>query len=80
MILAPFAFFARAHAAPEARASRSSRWRWPASLLVTSYFGYGLTEVIFWSVKGALFYALMVFLLMGFYLNAKEANQQPGAV
>lgn len=41
-------------------------------LVVTSYVSFGLTEVIFWSVKGSLFYALMVFLLMGFCLNAKE--------
>lgn len=41
-------------------------------LVVLSYVSFGLTEVIFWSVKGSLFYALMVFLLMGFCLNAKE--------
>lgn len=79
LILGPFAFFTRAVGARNA-----SRQEFAAALagilLVTSYFGYGLTEVIFWSVKGALFYALMVFLLMGFYLNAKEANQQPASV
>jgi O-antigen ligase len=42
------------------------------TLVVLSYFSFGLTEVMFWSVKGSLFYALMVFLLMGFCLNAKE--------
>jgi O-antigen ligase len=41
-------------------------------LVVTSYMCFGLTEVIFWSMKGSLFYALMVFVLMGFCLNAKE--------
>jgi O-antigen ligase len=41
-------------------------------LVVTSYVSFGLTEVIFWSMKGSLTYALMVFLLMGFCLNAKE--------
>ncbi|MGJ7914377.1 O-antigen ligase family protein [Massilia sp. LXY-6] len=41
-------------------------------LVVTSYVCFGLTEVIFWSMKGSLFYALMVFVLMGFCLNAKE--------
>jgi O-antigen ligase len=41
-------------------------------LVVTSYVCFGLTEVIFWSMKGSLFYAHMVFLLMGFCLNAKE--------
>jgi len=41
-------------------------------LVVLGYLSFGLTEVIFWSMKGSLFYALMVFLLMGFCLNAKE--------
>jgi O-antigen ligase len=41
-------------------------------LVVVSYFSFGLTEVIFWSVKGSLFYALMIFILMGLCLNAKE--------
>jgi O-antigen ligase len=41
-------------------------------LVVFSYASFGLTEVIFWSVTGSLFYALMVFLLMGFCLNVKE--------
>lgn len=79
LILAPFAFFTRAMSVKNA-----SRQEFATALagilLVTSFFGYGLTEVIFWSVKGATFYALMVFLLMGFYLNAKEANQKPGPV
>lgn len=42
------------------------------TLVVLAYMGFGLTEVIFWSMKGSLFYALMVFMLMGFCLNAKE--------
>jgi O-antigen ligase len=41
-------------------------------LVVASYLCFGLTEVIFWSIKGCMFYALMVFLLMGFCENAKE--------
>ena len=41
-------------------------------LVVLCFFGFGLTEVIFWSVKGSLFYALMIFMLMGLCLNAKE--------
>jgi O-antigen ligase len=41
-------------------------------LVVLCYGSFGLTEVIFWSMKGSLFYALMVFMLMGFCLNAKE--------
>jgi O-antigen ligase len=42
------------------------------ALVVLGYIGFGLTEVIFWSMKGSVFYALMVFLLMGYCLNAKE--------
>jgi O-antigen ligase len=42
------------------------------AMVVLGYVGFGLTEVIFWSMKGSVFYALMVFLLMGFCLNAKE--------
>jgi O-antigen ligase len=42
------------------------------ALVVSSYVCFGLTEVIFWSVTGSLFYALMVFVLMGLCLNAKE--------
>jgi O-antigen ligase len=40
-------------------------------VLVVGYFSFGLTEVIFWSVGGSMFYALMLFLLMGFSINAK---------
>ena len=42
------------------------------ALVVLCYAGFGLTEVIFWSMRASLFYALMVFLLMGLCLNAKE--------
>jgi O-antigen ligase len=41
-------------------------------LLVLSYFSFGLTEVIFWSVRSNMFYAMMLFLLAGLCLNAKE--------
>ena len=44
-------------------------------LVVLSYFSFGLTEVIFWSLKGCMFYALMIFLLMGFCLIAKEKRE-----
>jgi O-antigen ligase len=36
------------------------------------YFSFGLTEVIFWSVRSTMFYALMLFLLMGLCLNAQD--------
>jgi O-antigen ligase len=42
-------------------------------LLVACYFSFGLTEVIFWSVRSCIFYATMVFILMGFCLNARDA-------
>lgn len=35
---------------------------------------FSLTEVIFWSVKGSLFYALMVVVLMGLCLNAQSGG------
>jgi O-antigen ligase len=67
---APLLFFARRMGAgagePQSAAALAG------VLVVTSYVSFGLTEVIFWSVKGSLFYALMVFVLMGFCLNAKE--------
>lgn len=43
-------------------------------MVVVSYFSFGLTEVIFWSMMGSLFYALLVFVLMGLCLNAKETD------
>jgi O-antigen ligase len=82
ILAAPFAFFARAvgrGAGPGSR--RSSQQFVPAlagMLVVLSYFGFGLTEVIFWSLKGSMFYVLMVALLMGFCLNAKEMDRQRG--
>jgi O-antigen ligase len=70
ILAAPLLFFAR-----ELRAGTGSP-QFAAALagvlVVTSYVSFGLTEVIFWSMKGSLFYALMVFVLMGFCLNAKE--------
>lgn len=72
LLVAPFAFFVR----QLGEAAHTSRQRFALALaglvVVTSYASFGLTEVIFWSVGGSLFYSLMVFLLMGFCLNAKE--------
>jgi O-antigen ligase len=69
-LAAPLLFFARALRAgagsPQFAAALAG------VLVVTSYVSFGLTEVIFWSMKGSLLYALMVFVLMGFCLNAKE--------
>ncbi|ALK98759.1 hypothetical protein AB595_02355 [Massilia sp. WF1] len=70
ILATPLLFFAR-----ELRAGAGGPQFAPALagvLVVTSYVSFGLTEVIFWSMKGSLFYALMVFMLMGFCLNAKD--------
>lgn len=42
------------------------------ALVVVCYLCFGLTEVIFWTMQSSLFYALMIFILMGLCLNAKE--------
>lgn len=42
--------------------------------VTTSFLAFGLTEVIFWSVRASMFYALMMFMLMGLCLNAKEQD------
>lgn len=71
---APFMFFAR----QMGRAGSDRRARFAPALagmlVVLCYFSFGLTEVIFWSLKGSMFYALMVFLLMGFCLAARPAS------
>jgi O-antigen ligase len=70
ILAAPLFFFARALRA--GAGAPQSALALAGILVVTSYVSFGLTEVIFWSMKGSLFYALMVFVLMGFCLNAKE--------
>lgn len=70
-LVAPFMFFRR-------QIHRSDQLNAPAlagMLLVLSYFSFGLTEVIFWSVRSNMFYAMMLFLLAGLCLNAKEKAQ-----
>ena len=69
---APFAFFARALRRQQHAGRQQFALALAGMLMVVCYFSFGLTEVIFWSVKGSLFYALMVFLLMGFCLNANS--------
>jgi O-antigen ligase len=70
ILAAPLVFFLR-QLGRDARAPQFAA-ALAGVLVVTSYVSFGLTEVIFWSMKGSLFYALMVFMLMGFCLNAKE--------
>ena len=85
ILAAPFVFFARqlgrgAQISAHARGPGLPQFA-PAlagMLVVLCYFSFGLTEVIFWSLKGSMFYALMVFLLMGLCLTAKP-RLAPGA-
>ena len=84
ILVAPFVFFARQlgradQARIHVRGTGLPQFA-PAlagMLLVLCYFSFGLTEVIFWSLKGSMFYALMVFLLMGLCLVAKTRQAQP---
>ncbi|WP_229519840.1 O-antigen ligase family protein [Massilia oculi] len=75
ILAAPFIFFAR----QMGRVGLDARGRFAPALagmlVVLCYFSFGLTEVIFWSLKGSMFYALMVFLLMGFCLAAGPARE-----
>jgi O-antigen ligase len=72
MFAVPFVYFARKLGERGAAAAPQFAPALAGLLVVTSYFCFGLTEVIFWSMKGCLFYALMVFLLVGFCQVAKE--------
>lgn len=74
-LLAPLMFFLRMLNTREAAAGGTGLIA-PAlagMLLVLGYFSFGLTEVIFWSVRSTMFYALMLFLLMGLCLNAQPS-------
>jgi O-antigen ligase len=73
-LAAPLRFFLRQLGQDRERAVRMPQFAVAlgGALVVLGYIGFGLTEVIFWSMKSSVFYALMVFLLMGFCLNAKE--------
>ena len=73
-LVAPLRFFLRQLGQDREHAVRMPQFAVAlgGALVVLGYIGFGLTEVIFWSMKGSVFYALMVFLLMGYCLNAKE--------
>jgi O-antigen ligase len=71
-LAAPLLFFARALASDPRGGKQRFALALAGMLVVVSYFSFGLTEVFFWSMKGSMFYALMIFLLMGLCLNAKE--------
>ena len=72
ILLAPFLFFARQ--ARQAAGHDHARYvlALAGMLIPLSYFGFSLTDTMFWSVKPSMFYALMVFILMGLCLNQKE--------
>lgn len=70
ILIAPACFFiGQLRAAPPGAARRAAALAGLAFVL--AYAGFGLTEVIFWSMKASLFYALTVFLLMGYCLRAR---------
>jgi O-antigen ligase len=70
-LLVPMLFFLRMLNCPEASRNGAYAPALAGLLLVLSYFGFGLTEVIFWSVRSCMFYALMLFLLIGLCLNTQ---------
>ena len=72
ILAAPLAFFSRMLRTREGAARELHALALAGMLVVLSYFAFGLTEVIFWSVKVSMLYALTVFILMGLCLNAKE--------
>jgi O-antigen ligase len=72
ILAAPFVFFARAAKGALERGAPAHAPALAGMLVPLSYFGFGMTEMMFWSVRACMFYALMVFMLMGFCLNAKE--------
>lgn len=70
-LVAPFIFFARTLSNSHSITSEQVALSLAGLLVVVCYFSFGLTEVIFWSVIGSMFYAMMIFLLMALSLNAK---------
>ena len=73
-LLMPFLFFLRILRTHESARANPAQIALALAgmLLVLGYFSFGLTEVIFWSVRSSMFYALMLFLIIGLCLNAKE--------
>ncbi|WP_229474503.1 O-antigen ligase family protein [Pseudoduganella lurida] len=71
-LLMPFLFFLRMLRSHESAPAGLVATALAGMLLVLGYFGFGLTEVIFYSTRSAMFYALMLFVLMGLCLNARE--------
>jgi O-antigen ligase len=78
ILLAPLGFFWMRLRQAGRRAQGPASPAYAASLagllLVLAYVSFGLTEVIFWSMKANVFYALMVFLLAGWGLDDGAAG------
>lgn len=72
ILVAPFVFFSRQLGGGVHSGMPQFAPALAGMLVVLCYFSFGLTEVIFWSLKGSMFYTLLVFLLMGFCLTAKD--------
>lgn len=72
ILAAPFAFFARQARLAIERGHPVSAPALAGMLVALGYFGFGLTEMMFYSGKSSIFYALMIFILMGLCLNEKE--------
>lgn len=72
ILAAPFAFFARQAGLAMVRGLPPGAPALAGMVVTLGYFGFGLTEMMFWSGKACIFYALMVFILMGLCLNQKE--------
>ena len=68
-LVVPFLFFLRQMRHPGLAAPALA-----GMLLTLCYFSFGLTEVIFWSVRAAMFYALMLFVLIGFCLDGRPVS------
>jgi O-antigen ligase len=74
-MLAPFLFFLRILRTHESAGPSVIAPALAGMLLVIGYFSFGLTEVIFWSILSTMFYVQMLFLLMGFCLNAQDERK-----
>ncbi|CAN7708261.1 O-antigen ligase family protein [Pseudoduganella sp. LjRoot289] len=74
-MLAPFLFFLRILRNHESASPAVIAPALAGLLLVVGYFSFGLTEVIFWSILSTMFYVQMLFLLMGFCLNAQDEGK-----
>jgi O-antigen ligase len=72
----PFLFFLRVLTAQGAAGGAAMAPALAGLMLVLGYFSFGLTEVIFWSVRSSMFYGLMLFVLVGMCVNAQQEVRQ----